>query len=565
MSFCDLYESCFKSISIIRIVDSNKDLNNSDDGELTVLDNVISTSKYILFYLLSANSERAKELVLPIKQFLQCRQENGTTNNTKSPPTRLRRFFGVGKKKHKKMKTVEEQKEISVIIFDVDSSDDNQQQVIDECGWYILAPMSPMTKSRFLRALRYCSTPSLIVVDSTSRQIITTDGRRLLQEDSKGNNFPWWNPTADELFQGTVLKNVIETDGSRNVSKIEYKDLEPVVKGIYFGAFWCPPCRMFTRQLLSCYESLKAASIPFEIFFCSFDRQKYFKTSVDFRSRESFDQHFSTMPWLAFDFNPSKLTLFTRLYNVNGIPALLILDEKNCVITRHGRNSMLNDPQGKNFPWGPQSIYELNEYTLCRLRDEPSLILFTEGSPEDVNFSIEVLKLTAEALYAERNESLKRSASKDNESQDENGDGSDSANFTHSSNSVESVASSDIGLPLWSDPLQMFYTGDDPVCDLILEGLGLADAELPLIIIVDVIVSRMVICTKPDVSSEIVANFVADYRGGKLEMVPLPSSCQSSPLQVGGIPIRAIHQALGIGNSPSQNSINNENTSVQVI
>lgn len=38
---------------------------------------------------------------------------------------------------------------------------------------------------------------------------------------------------------------------------------------------------------------------------------------------------------------------------------------------------MLNDPQGKNFPWGPQSIYELNEYTLCRLRDEPSLILFT--------------------------------------------------------------------------------------------------------------------------------------------------------------------------------------------
>lgn len=63
-----------------------------------------------------------------------------------SPPTRLRRFFGVGKKKHKKMKTVEEQKEISVIIFDVDSSDDNQQQVIDECGWYILAPMSPMTK-----------------------------------------------------------------------------------------------------------------------------------------------------------------------------------------------------------------------------------------------------------------------------------------------------------------------------------------------------------------------------------------------------------------------------------
>lgn len=32
------------------------------------------------------------------------------------------------------------------------------------------------------------------------------------------------------------------------------------------------------------------------------------------------------------------------------------------------------------------------------------------------------------------------------------------------------------------------------------------------------------------------------------------------PTQVGGIPIRMIHQALGIGNSPSQNSISNENS-----
>lgn len=30
------------------------------------------------------------------------------------------------------------------------------------------------------------------------------------------------------------------------------------------------------------------------------------------------------------------------------------------------------------------------------------------------------------------------------------------------------------------------------------------------------------------------------------------------PSQVGGIPIRMIHQALGIGNSPSQNSISTE-------
>lgn len=72
----------------------------------------------------------------------------------------------------------------------------------------------------------------------------------------------------------------------------------------------------------------------------------------------------------------------------------------------------------------------------------------------------------------------------------------------------------------------MFYTGDDPLCDFILEGLGLNNAELPLIVILDATVSRMCICEKPDVSAEIVAEFVDCYRNGKLNMVPLPTTNQ---------------------------------------
>lgn len=81
-------------------------------------------------------------------------------------------------------------------------------------------------------------------------------------------------------------------------------------------------------------------------------------------------------------------------------------------------------------------------------------------------------------------------------------------------------------MPPWADPLQMFYTGEDPLCDFILEGLGLGNAELPLIVILDATVSRMCVCEKPDVSGEIVAEFVADYKNGKLDMVPLPTTCQ---------------------------------------
>ncbi|VDK88623.1 unnamed protein product [Litomosoides sigmodontis] len=457
--------------------------------------------------------------------------------------------------------------DVNVVIFDLDLNDDDDDgdgdgderphaAAIGESGWYILVPLNIMAKSRLLRALRYCSTPSLIVVDASSRQIITDDGRRLLQDDPNGVNFPWCNATAEELFQGAVLRNCKEMDGTKKLVMENFQNLKPTVKGLYFGANWCPPCRSFSQQLISCYESLKNAGIPFEIFFCSSDR-----------SKESFEQHFSTMPWLAFPYDPQRTTQLTRLYSVNGIPAFLLLNEENRLITRHGRNVLLSDPCGSLFPWGPLPLYELNENTLCQLRDEPSLVLFTEGSPDDVNFSLEVLRTTAESLFRERQESMKRSSSKEIVSTDSNTNANgnnDKDNLGYSTNSVNSSISSDLSVPSWADPLQMFYTGEDPLCDFILEGLGLSNAELPLIVILDATVSRMCICEKPDVSAEIVAEFVDCYRNGKLAMVPLPATNQNNtqPIRYGNIPAQAVHQALGIGGaSPSANSILNDNQS----
>uniref|UniRef100_A0A915Q056 Thioredoxin domain-containing protein n=1 Tax=Setaria digitata TaxID=48799 RepID=A0A915Q056_9BILA len=533
MSFEDLYDYCFRNIGVIHLVASSKG-NNEEQNELTTLDAVFASSRYVIFYLINSGSTRSLEPVSSLKK----------------SPVRLRRFFGVSKKSKKKR--LVEVDDVSVVIFDLDLHDDGQPHAaISDSGWYIIVPINIMAKSRLLRALRYCSTPSLIVLDASTRQIITDDGRRLLQDDPNGVNFPWCNATPEELFQGPVLRNCKRTDGTREIVTEDFKNLTSTVKGLYFGANWCPPCRSFSQQLVSCYESLKNAGVPFEIFFCSSDR-----------SQESFEHHFLTMPWLAFPYDPQKTTQLTRLYSVNGIPAFLILNEENRLITRHGRNVLLSDPSGSLFPWGPLPLYELTENTLCRLRDEPSLVLFTEGSPDDVTFSMEVLRTTAESLFRERKESLKQSSSKETDNSDSNANGNgDSSNLTYSTNSVNSSISSDLSVPPWADPLQIFYTGEDPLCDFILEGLGLGNAELPVIVILDATVSRMCICEKPDVSAEIVAEFVADYKNGKLDMVPLPTTCQNNvqPIRYGGIPAQAVHQALGIGNSPSSNLILNDN------
>lgn len=560
MSFGDLYECAFKNLVLKRfpstkIEHSSSIKGKNGDSEVITLDYVINRSRYLIFHLISSSGGRANELIAPLKRLQEVRNGEGFSGH-KTSPARIRRFFGVGHKSKKKK--VLETKDVDVVVVDVDPANDNQgcSDFVDS-EWFTFAPMTPMIKSRLLRSLKYQFTPSLLVIDTASRQLVCTDGRRIIQEDPSGSNFPWLNPLPEQLFQSTFLKNPPDDSESTDLIKVDYKDLPPAVKGLYFGANWCPPCRAFTKQLITVYNNLRASGVSFEIFFCSSDR-----------SEDSFEHHFSTMPWLAFPFDHEKLNLLARIYNVNGIPAFLIIDEQNNIVTRHGKNAILGDPQGKFFPWGPQLMFELNEYTLCRLRDIPTLILFTEGTPEDVSFSIEVLRPTAEVLYAERGEYLKRSPSKENASQEEDGRDSSSStspDLTQSTNSVDSVSSSGSSLPSWADPLQVFYTGEDPICDLVLEGLRLGEAELPMVVIVDVIGGLMTVCQKPDVSTEIIEEFVTDYKNGRLEMIPLPATCQNPGVQIGGIPIGVVHQVLGIGNSPSQGSMTNEKTASPTI
>ncbi len=106
-----------------------------------------------------------------------------------------------------------------------------------------------------------------------------------------------------------------------------------------------------------------------------------------------------------------------------------------------------------------------------------------------------------------------------------------------------------------ADSLLFFYTGEDPVCDQLMEALGLSEAPVPLIAIVDLLGDRLYVCDQPDVSEEIVADFVGEFRHGEVKGEALPVDCTKlySPAHVGGIPLVAISAVLGM--SPSQSSM----------
>ncbi|EYC14298.1 hypothetical protein Y032_0041g458 [Ancylostoma ceylanicum] len=547
MSFDELYESCFRNASLVKVPQGKP---AKDDASLLVtLDYVMNSSQYVVFFLTSG--AKGADLGLKLDNMIKKRNEKGDKDKAQSSPARIRRFFSMKKKKKKDGSVSGEPTLISVVLIDTDyrsNSDEGGSSQLAQPGWYVYAPQLLATKSRLLRALGFEFPPSLIVVDTVSRSVVTTEGRRLLADDVNGASFPWWPPAAVEVLKGNVIKRV---DGAVETS--DFSTINTTVRGLLFGAQWCPPCRQWVKQLTPVYEQMKKNGISLEIVFCSSDR-----------SQEAFDHFVEQMPWPAFSYDPAKTLALTRVYNISGIPSLILLDQAGRVITNHGRSSLLEDPAGRYFPWGPRPLYELNEYTVCRLRDEPSLILFTEGSPDDIQFSLSVMDALSKRLFEERMKIEERRLEEVDKKTDENAEPGNGLSKSASSEECSSTGS-DLPIPPQADPLQLLYTGEDPICDHILESiLGLGDVELPLICIVDGLAGQLCVCDRPDVSEVVLDEFVTEYRAGRLQWAPLPAASQSASKTVGGIPSAIIEQAL-ISNSPSQNSMGGGKEEVKAV
>eukprot|EP00277_Geminigera_cryophila_P001762 CAMPEP_0179425938 /NCGR_PEP_ID=MMETSP0799-20121207/12454_1 /TAXON_ID=46947 /ORGANISM="Geminigera cryophila, Strain CCMP2564" /LENGTH=588 /DNA_ID=CAMNT_0021200621 /DNA_START=49 /DNA_END=1813 /DNA_ORIENTATION=- len=118
------------------------------------------------------------------------------------------------------------------------------------------------------------------------------------------------------------------------------------VLGLYFSAHWCPPCRGFTPKLAEAYRNIKSAGKAFEIVFVSSDK-----------SERQFADYFREMPWLAMPYALRDLkTGLSQMFGVTGIPALILLDgATGDLISKDGRNVLMSDPQGAEFPWSSSS------------------------------------------------------------------------------------------------------------------------------------------------------------------------------------------------------------------
>uniref|UniRef100_A0A7N0T5V9 protein-disulfide reductase n=1 Tax=Kalanchoe fedtschenkoi TaxID=63787 RepID=A0A7N0T5V9_KALFE len=150
------------------------------------------------------------------------------------------------------------------------------------------------------------------------------------------------------ILSGPDRDFLVRNDGSQ----VKIDSLKGKKIGLYFSASWCFPCLGFTPKLVKVYNELSSKG-DFEIIFVS--------GCTD--DAESFDWYFLElrMPWLAIPFADTETrdNLYS-LFEVEGIPHLVILDEEGKVVTDRGR-SVIDEYGVDAYPFTAELIKELEK------------------------------------------------------------------------------------------------------------------------------------------------------------------------------------------------------------
>lgn len=127
-----------------------------------------------------------------------------------------------------------------------------------------------------------------------------------------------------------------------NMQLFPFESLKPIqIWILYFSASWCRPCRNFGPFLHALYKSSEPYS--FEVVFVSRDHTK-----------AEFKEYFATMPWLAIPFDSKEREDLVTTFNVDGIPRVVILNNKGDVLNDNA--APMIKAQLPGFPWtNPQN------------------------------------------------------------------------------------------------------------------------------------------------------------------------------------------------------------------
>ncbi|XP_039177173.1 nucleoredoxin [Crotalus tigris] len=350
---------------------------------------------------------------------------------------------------------------LEIVFVSAEQEQPRWQEATRAMPWPALPFADKRRKLKLWNKFRVSNIPSLIFIDANTGKVICRNGLLVIRDDPEGLEFPWGPRPFGEVVAGPLLRN--------SGPPLESSVLEGSHVGVYFSAHWCPPCRSLTRVLVESYRKIKETGQKFEIVFVSADR-----------SEESFKQYFSEMPWLSIPYaDEGRRSRLNRLYGIQGIPTLIVLDTKGDMITRQGRVEVLNDIECKEFPWHPKPVLELTDSNAVQLNEGPCLVLFVDSDDDgESEAAKQLIQPIAEKIIAQYK-------AKDEEI-----------------------------------PLLFFVAGEDDMTDSLRDYTNLPEAA-PLLTILDMSARAKYVMDVEEITPPIVETFVNDFLADKLKPEPI--------------------------------------------
>ncbi|KAL5850707.1 hypothetical protein ACOSQ4_008720 [Xanthoceras sorbifolium] len=164
------------------------------------------------------------------------------------------------------------------------------------------------------------------------------------------NSFPFCDPESFLCICFMVLK-------------VTCNELEEKIIALYFAGSSCVQSNHFTPILIEAYNDLIISmKKSFEVILVSSDNDE-----------ESFQKHFSTMPWLALpQSNQTARDSFKSLYAIGETPQLIILNQKGHLLSSNGL-SLVYEFGSKGYPFTPERIKQLRDEEEMKKKKNQSL------------------------------------------------------------------------------------------------------------------------------------------------------------------------------------------------
>ncbi|XP_030847860.1 nucleoredoxin [Strongylocentrotus purpuratus] len=357
------------------------------------------------------------------------------------------------------------EKLLEIVFISSDKNEDQFDEYYNRMPWLALPYNLRDKKNEVSRRFKVSAIPTLIILDSVTGEVTCVDGVDEVKCDGEGKKFPWKSRPFPEIITGNFINQEMKT--------VTSESLKDKVLGIYFSAHWCPPCRVFTKELKSTYDKIKESGQSFEIIFASRDR-----------AEDAFKNYFGEMPWLGFPFGDKRIGELAKLFSVQGIPKLAIVDAQGKVITADARGSVTKDPEGKEFPWYPKACCELDAVSAAMVNVESCLILFTEIEEDEegeecTRKAMEMMKPIAEETKA-----------------------------------AEEAKGQELAC-------KFIVAGDDETVEGLQQFLSIADESLPMLVLLDIPRERVSCCEGKEITPDLIREYYSKFVKDELQWTTL--------------------------------------------